>query len=67
MVSTKYLFEVAEFSCLKSILLACVVSVNVTSALIVARIKQKKNPYAMILRHSGQLLGMITFLGIFAW
>ena len=31
MVSTRYLFEVAEFSCLKSMPAACVMSVNCTS------------------------------------
>ena len=44
MVSTKYLLEVAEFSCLKSMFVDRVISVKCTSGPAVAAVTQKKSP-----------------------
>jgi hypothetical protein len=44
MVSTKYLLEVAEFSCLKSMFVDRVISLNCTSGPAVAGVTQKESP-----------------------
>src|SRR6266480_332623 len=59
MASTKYLLEVAEFSCLKSMFVGRVISVNCTSGPAVAAVTQKKSPNDTTQRRAFEYLLMV--------
>src|SRR6266567_3349534 len=59
MVSIKYLLEVGEFSCLKSMFADRVISVNCTSGPAVAAITQKESPKDTIQIRACKYLRMV--------